>query len=103
MGESVAEATIIKWLKNVGDNIEIDETIVEIATDKVDSEIPSMVKGILEQKLYQENDIEYYTGVYRSKSGEYIIIWNSSTLVSDYHILRADDPKGKFINFTQEV
>ena len=50
--------------------------------------------------VYQENDIEYYTGVYRSKSGEYIIIWNNSTLVSDYHILRADDPKGKFINFT---
>jgi len=50
--------------------------------------------------VYQEHDIEYYTGVYRSKSGEYIIIWNSSTLVSDYHILRADDPHGEFINFT---
>lgn len=50
--------------------------------------------------VYQENDIEYYTGVYRSKSGDYIIIWNSSTLVSDYHILKADDPEGDFINFT---
>ena len=57
MGESVAEATIIKWVKNIGDNIEVDETIVEIATDKVDSEIPSVAKGILKEKLYQENDV----------------------------------------------
>ncbi|MAR67474.1 MAG: diapophytoene dehydrogenase, partial [Crocinitomicaceae bacterium] len=40
MGESVAEATIVKWLKNEGDAIELDESIVEIATDKVDSEVP---------------------------------------------------------------
>ena len=46
MGESVAEATIIKWVKNIGDTIELDETVVEIATDKVDSEIPSIAKGI---------------------------------------------------------
>mgnify|MGYP006266838605 FL=1 len=45
MGESVAEATIIKWVKNIGDMIEADETVVEIATDKVDSEIPSTTKG----------------------------------------------------------
>ena len=50
--------------------------------------------------VYQEKDNEYYNGVYRSKSGEYIIIWNSSTLVSDYHILSADNPKGEFSNFT---
>ena len=57
MGESVAEATIIKWVKNIGDSIDIDETIVEIATDKVDSEIPSIAKGVLKEKLYQENDV----------------------------------------------
>ena len=51
MGESVAEATIIKWVKNIGDSIEIDETIVEIATDKVDSEIPSIARGVLKEKL----------------------------------------------------
>ena len=50
--------------------------------------------------VYQEADNEFYIGVYRSKSGKYIIIWNSSTLVSDYHILRSDDPEGEFINFT---
>jgi oligopeptidase B len=55
------------------------------------------VKDVL---VYKEDDIEYYTGVYRSKSGKYIIIWNSSTLVSDYHILSADNPDGNFVNFT---
>jgi len=54
MGESVAEATIIKWLKNPGDSIELDEPILEIATDKVDSEIPSPVAGILEKVLFEE-------------------------------------------------
>ena len=47
MGESVAEATVIKWLKNVGDTIEMDESVLEIATDKVDSEIPSSIEGVL--------------------------------------------------------
>ena len=50
--------------------------------------------------VYQEKDNEFYTGVYRSKSGKFIIIWNSSTLVSDYHILKADDPNGNFLSFT---
>ena len=47
MGESVAEATLTSWLKDVGDSIEMDEAVVEIATDKVDSEVPSEHKGIL--------------------------------------------------------
>jgi 2-oxoglutarate dehydrogenase E2 component (dihydrolipoamide succinyltransferase) len=57
MGESVAEATIIKWVKEIGDKIHVDETIVEIATDKVDSEIPSITAGTLIEKLYKEDDI----------------------------------------------
>jgi 2-oxoglutarate dehydrogenase E2 component (dihydrolipoamide succinyltransferase) len=57
MGESVAEATIIKWTKNEGDSIKIDETVLEIATDKVDSEIPSPFEGKLIKKLFNENDI----------------------------------------------
>ncbi|MFZ2283865.1 MAG: biotin/lipoyl-containing protein, partial [Lutibacter sp.] len=52
MGESVAEATIISWLKKVGDHVEMDEAIVEIATDKVDSEVPSDVEGTLVELLY---------------------------------------------------
>lgn len=57
MGESVAEATVIKWLKNVGDSVALDEPIMEIATDKVDSEIPSPVAGILAEQCCQENDV----------------------------------------------
>ncbi len=57
MGESVAEATIISWLKNVGDHIEMDEAIVEIATDKVDSEVPSDVEGTLVELLFEADAI----------------------------------------------
>ncbi len=57
MGESVAEATIISWLKNVGDAIEMDEVIVEIATDKVDSEVPSEVEGTLVEILFDANAV----------------------------------------------
>lgn len=57
MGESVAEATIIKWLKNEGDIIEADEPIIEIATDKVDSDVPSPAAGILTKRLFNEGDI----------------------------------------------
>jgi 2-oxoglutarate dehydrogenase E2 component (dihydrolipoamide succinyltransferase) len=57
MGESVAEATITSWLKEVGDTIELDETVVEIATDKVDSEVPSEVEGTLIEVLFQKDDV----------------------------------------------
>ena len=57
MGESVAEATITTWLKNVGDTIEADEAVLEIATDKVDSEVPSEVEGILVEKLFDVDDV----------------------------------------------
>ena len=57
MGESVAEATITSWLKNVGDTIEADEAVFEIATDKVDSEVPSEVDGILIEKLFEVDDL----------------------------------------------
>ena len=57
MGESVAEATITSWLKNVGDTIEMDEPVLEIATDKVDSEIPSETEGVLVEKLFNVDDV----------------------------------------------
>jgi len=57
MGESVNEATIIKWLKNEGDKIALDEPVLEIATDKVDSEIPSPFEGFLARKLFQEGEV----------------------------------------------
>lgn len=57
MGESIIEATITKWLIDVGEKVEEDDPIVEIATDKVDSEIPSPVDGTLEEKLFEEGDV----------------------------------------------
>ena len=57
MGESVAEATITSWLKDVGDTIEMDEAVLEIATDKVDSEVPSEVEGVLVEKFFNVDDV----------------------------------------------
>lgn len=57
MGESVSEATLTKWVKQVGDQIEEDDAVVEIATDKVDSDIPSPVRGVLKDRLFEENQV----------------------------------------------
>ncbi|PKP18426.1 MAG: diapophytoene dehydrogenase, partial [Bacteroidetes bacterium HGW-Bacteroidetes-23] len=57
MGESVAEATITNWLKKVGEKIEADEAVLEIATDKVDSEVPSEVSGTLTEILFNVDDV----------------------------------------------
>ena len=57
LGESITEAAIITWFKNVGDTIEEDEMLLEVATDKVDSEVPSTVSGVIEEILYKSNDV----------------------------------------------
>ena len=57
MGESVDEATIVNWLKNIGDKIDMDDFVVEVATDKVDSEVPSDISGILIEKCFEINDV----------------------------------------------
>lgn len=57
MGESIIEATLLRWVKNVGDKVAAEETIVEIATDKVDSEVPSPVDGVLLEILFKEDDV----------------------------------------------
>jgi 2-oxoglutarate dehydrogenase E2 component (dihydrolipoamide succinyltransferase) len=57
LGESIMEATILKWTKNVGDAVKQDEIVLEIATDKVDSEVPSTSEGVLEEVLFKENDV----------------------------------------------
>ena len=57
MGESVEEATIVNWLKNIGDEIKADDFIVEVATDKVDSEVPCDVNGVLVEKCFEINDV----------------------------------------------
>ena len=56
LGESVTEGTITRWLKKVGDTVAVDEPLVEVSTDKVDTEIPSPVAGILQQILVQEDE-----------------------------------------------
>lgn len=57
MGESIMEATILKWCKSVGDNVKMDETLLEIATDKVDSEVPSTGEGVLKEILFKVDDV----------------------------------------------
>lgn len=57
LGESIMEATILKWYKNVGDTIQLDETLLDIATDKVDSEVPSTAAGIIKEILFEVNSV----------------------------------------------
>ena len=57
MGESVTEATLTAWLKEVGDTIEIDDSVVEVSTDKVDSDVPSEVEGVLLEKRFELNQV----------------------------------------------
>ncbi len=57
LGESIMEATILKWLKQPGDHVDQDETVLEIATDKVDSEVPSTTSGVLQEILFKENEV----------------------------------------------
>ena len=75
MGESVAEATLITWLKEVGDSIDEDESVVEIATDKVDSDVPSEFSGKLIEKRFKKDDI--------IKVGEIIAVIESDKISVD--------------------
>uniref|UniRef100_UPI0025DE1CBA biotin/lipoyl-containing protein n=1 Tax=uncultured Schumannella sp. TaxID=1195956 RepID=UPI0025DE1CBA len=56
LGESVTEGTVTRWLKQVGDRVEVDEPLLEVSTDKVDTEIPSPVAGVIEQILVAEDE-----------------------------------------------
>ncbi|MFL0360610.1 biotin/lipoyl-containing protein, partial [Curtobacterium flaccumfaciens] len=56
LGESVTEGTVTRWLKNVGDRVEVDEPLLEVSTDKVDTEIPSPIAGVVEEILVQEDE-----------------------------------------------
>src|SRR4249920_1213893 len=57
LGESIMEATILKWYKKPGDAVKQDETVLDIATDKVDTEVPSTAEGTIDEILFQENDV----------------------------------------------
>ncbi|MBI4930014.1 MAG: 2-oxo acid dehydrogenase subunit E2 [Bacteroidetes bacterium] len=82
MGESVHEATIIKWLKNEGDKISLDEPVLEIATDKVDSEIPSTAEGTLSKKLFKDGDVVQVGKVIAVISTSAVVSVSSSPAVS---------------------
>jgi 2-oxoglutarate dehydrogenase E2 component (dihydrolipoamide succinyltransferase) len=83
MGESIAEATITKWLKEVGDSIEVDESIVEIATDKVDSDVPSEHKGKLVKKNFEVNDVV--------KVGDIIAEIETESILDDFDAVISDE------------
>ncbi|HEY9498030.1 MAG TPA: biotin/lipoyl-containing protein, partial [Terrimesophilobacter sp.] len=70
LGESVTEGTVTRWLKNVGDRVEVDEPLVEVSTDKVDTEIPSPIAGVLEAILVAEDEtVEVGTALARIGDG----------------------------------
>ncbi len=92
MGESIMEATILKWLKKVGDTIEVDETVLEIATDKVDSEVPSPVAGVLTKILFQENDVVEVGAAIA------VIATEGDELVEDSSPVLKDEPAGAVSN-----
>ncbi len=72
LGESIMEATVLKWTKKIGENVKQDETVLEIATDKVDSEVPSTAEGTLSEILYKENDVvPIGTVIARIETGAY--------------------------------
>lgn len=82
MGESVTEATITNWLKNVGDNVNVDEPLVEVATDKVDNELPSEAAGVLVKILFEKDKVAQVGDVIAilSTGGDSSIQETSSTL-----------------------
>ena len=89
MGESIAEATITKWLKDIGDTVEIDESLVEIATDKVDSDVPSEYKGKLIKKNFEVDDIV--------KVGEVIAEIETEMIENDQPIIKPEETKKEII------
>ncbi len=85
MGESIIEASVIRWLKKVGDKIERDESVLEVATDKVDTEVPAVEGGILKEILVQEGEI--------AKVGQTIAIIATEILAESKHKSNGDAPK----------
>jgi 2-oxoglutarate dehydrogenase E2 component (dihydrolipoamide succinyltransferase) len=82
LGESIMEATILKWHKNPGDTVAMDETVLEIATDKVDSEVPSTAAGVLSEILFNVNDVvPIGTVIARIKTGAEETVTSKSTPV----------------------
>ena len=94
MGESVSEATIISWTKDIGETIELDETIVEIATDKVDSEVPSTHEGKLIEKLFEVDEVV--------QVGQVFVILESEQVESSPEETDTDVPKEEKIKIIEK-
>ena len=95
MGESVAEATVIKWLKNVGETVEMDESVLEIATDKVDSEVPSAIEGVLIKQLFNEDDVVLV--------GQAVAIIETDASASDAPIPKANTEAPKEVAVAEDI
>ncbi|MFD1294579.1 dihydrolipoamide acetyltransferase family protein [Lutibacter holmesii] len=99
MGESVAEATITSWLKNIGDSVDLDEAVVEVATDKVDSEVPSEVEGTLVEILFDVDAVV--------KVGETIAIietvGNEETVFEDNEVIEKPEVVAEVQQLEQEI
>ncbi|WP_394757881.1 dihydrolipoamide acetyltransferase family protein [Flavobacterium sp.] len=96
MGESVAEATITNWLKQVGDKIEMDEAVLEIATDKVDSEVPSEVSGILVEQLFNKDDLVQVgqtIAIIETEGGDVVVAKQEVTPVAVAEVTKTVDPE----------
>ena len=96
MGESVAEATLISWLKDIGENVDVDESVVEIATDKVDSDVPSEFAGKLIEKRFEKDNI--------IKVGEVIAVIESDQ-IQDKKIeeeIKSNDSNVSFVDHKDE-
>jgi len=87
MGESVAEATLTKWLKDVGDTVALDDPIVEIATDKVDTDVTSEVEGVILEKRFKENEVV--------EIGQVLVVIETD---QDQEVEKLVSPQEKFIN-----
>ena len=105
MGESVSEATIITWSKEVGEHVELDETIVEIATDKVDSEVPSTHEGKLVEKLFEADDLVQVGeafAILETEGGEEIKETVAETPVSEVKSESVSKPQEQTSNNTSQ-
>lgn len=104
MGESVAEATITGWLKDIGEKIDIDEAIVEIATDKVDSEVPSEVEGVLIERLFEVDDVvEVGKTIAIIETNSVESKKNDNTEEKNTEEVKVDIPLEKFVEKVEET
>src|SRR5690606_3336802 len=103
MGESVAEATITSWLKEVGDTIDLDDVVLEIATDKVDSEVPSEVEGVLIEKRFHIDDVVQVGDVIAIIETEGVVEQEPPLSFEEPEVLEAAEHVAQTIQVAKEI